>query len=442
MTTTTFTPTYTPDADVQEALAARFLRYSAISSQSDASASVVPTSQGQWELARLLKDELTAAGAHNVHLSDTCVLTARIPSTLPAGTEAPAVGFCTHLDTVDVNLSPDVHARVIDYPGGDICLNTDLNIWLREAEHPEITRYTGQRIIVTDGTSVLGADDKAGVASVMEAAVRLLAADADAAGQAGAQGQGSGAGASAHPDIYLSFVPDEEIGLLGVRTMDLARFPVDYAYTLDCCELGELVEATFNAGHARLHVEGVTAHPMNSKGNLVNPILVAHDFVAALDRAQTPEHTEGREGYLWVNGMAGNQATATVDISIRDHDRASYEAKKDFLRDLSERTAEANPRASVQLDISDIYSNLEDAKTSANAVAAEHLRAAFARLGIEPINLAMRGGTDGSYLSTRGIYTPNFFTGAHNFHSNCEFLPLPAFEASYRVVRELMVGSL
>lgn len=448
MTTTTFTPAYTPDTDLQEALAARFLRYSAISSQSDASASVVPTSQGQWELARLLKDELTAAGAHNVHLSDTCVLTARIPSTLPAGTEAPAIGFCTHLDTVDVNLSPDVHARVVDYTGGDICLNTDLDIWLREAEHPEITRYTGQRIIVTDGTSVLGADDKAGVASVMEAAVRLLAADADATGQAGAQGQvsqtgqGAGAGASAHPDIYLSFVPDEEIGLLGVRTMDLARFPVDYAYTLDCCELGELVEATFNAGHARLHIEGVTAHPMNSKGNLVNPILVAHDFIAQLDRAQTPEHTEGREGYLWVNGIDGNQATATVDISIRDHDRAGYDSKKAFLRDLAERTAETIPRASVRLDISDIYSNLEDAKTSANAVASERLRAAFTRLGIEPINLAMRGGTDGSYLSIQGIYTPNFFTGAHNFHSNCEFLPLPAFEASYRVVRELMAGSL
>ena len=202
MTTTTFTPTYTPDAALQEALAARFLRYSAISSQSDASASVVPTSQGQWELARLLKDELTAAGAHNVHLSDTCVLTARIPSTLPAGTEAPAFGFCTHLDTVDVNLSPDVHARVVNYTGGDICLNADLDIWLREAEHPEITRYTGQRIIITDGTSVLGADDKAGIASVMEAAVRLLAADADAAGQAGAQGQGSGGGC-VHPSRYL-----------------------------------------------------------------------------------------------------------------------------------------------------------------------------------------------------------------------------------------------
>ncbi|WP_421084666.1 peptidase T [Rothia nasimurium] len=423
MSTTTFTPAYTPDTDLQEALATRFLRYSSISSQSDASASVVPTSEGQWELARLLEAELQVAGASEVHLSDTCVLTARIPAT-DGGTGVP-IGFCTHLDTVDVNLSPDVHARVIDYTGGDICLNEGQDIWLREADHPEITRYTGQRILVTDGTSVLGADDKAGVASVMEAATRLLADDAAGTG-------------SPHPDIYLSFVPDEEIGLLGVRTMDLARFPVAYAYTLDCCELGELVEATFNAGHARLHIEGVTAHPMSAKGVLLNPILVAHDFIAQLDRAQTPEHTEGREGYLWVNGIDGNQATATVDISIRDHNRAGYEAKKAFLRDLAERTAEANPRASVRLEISDIYSNLEDAATDETRIASDRLRAAFAQLGIEPINLAMRGGTDGSYLSTQGIYTPNFFTGAHNFHSNCEFLPLPAFEASYRVVDELM----
>ncbi|MDO4917822.1 MAG: peptidase T [Rothia sp. (in: high G+C Gram-positive bacteria)] len=438
MSTPTFTPSYSPDTALQQALASRFLRYSAISSQSDASVSSLPTSQGQWELARLLQEELTAAGAQEIHLSDSCVLTARIPSTLPAGVKAPALGFCTHLDTVDVNLSPDVKARIISYTGGDICLNPELDIWLREAEHPEITRYRGQDIIVTDGTSVLGADDKAGVASVMEAAVGLLAQDA--AAQARPQEQEKGTGAQGHPDIYLSFVPDEEIGLRGVRTMDLARFPVDFAYTLDCCELGELVEATFNAGQAHLFVEGVTAHPMNSKGKLVNPILVAQDFITQLDRNQTPEQTQGREGYLWVNAIAGNQATASVTISIRDHDRAGYDSKKAFLRDLAQRTAAANPRASVQLDIKDIYSNLEEAKTSTNALAVKRLHTAYRKLGITPIELAMRGGTDGSYLSTRGIFTPNFFTGAHNFHSNCEFLPLPAFEASYRVVRELMAG--
>ncbi|MDO4898592.1 MAG: peptidase T [Rothia sp. (in: high G+C Gram-positive bacteria)] len=409
----------------QDALATRFLRYSAISSQSNASIKTVPTSKGQWELARLLEAELKEAGAADVHLSDTCVLTARVPSNLPAEASAPAIGFCTHLDTVDVNLSPDVHAQLVNYEGGDILLNPKQNIWLKEAEHPEITAYAGQRILVTDGTSVLGADDKAGVASVMEAATRLLAADKAGEGHP-------------HGDIYLSFVPDEEIGLLGVRTMDLTRFPVDYAYTLDCCQLGELVEATFNAGHARLDIAGVTAHPMNSKGNLLNPILLAHDFIARLPRQQTPEHTEGREGYLWVNGCTGNQATASLDISIRDHDRAGYEAKKQLLRDLADELQEANPQASVQLEITDIYSNIEDAKTPANAHASERLRAAMRQLGVEPIELAMRGGTDGSWLSAQGIFTPNFFTGAHNFHSIYEFLPLPAFEKNFEVVQALM----
>mgnify|MGYP002719591230 CR=1 FL=1 len=201
-------------SSIQDALAERFLRYSAIASQSDASAETVPTSEGQWELARLLKCELEGAGAQGIHLSDTCVLTAKIPSTLPDNATAPAIGFCTHLDTVDVNLSPEVKARVIDYDGGDVCLNDDRDVWLRESEHPEISRYAGERILVTDGTSVLGADDKAGVTSVMEAAVRLLQDPT-----------------LPHGDVYLSFVPDEEIGLRGVRTMDLARFPVQYAFT-------------------------------------------------------------------------------------------------------------------------------------------------------------------------------------------------------------------
>lgn len=278
----------------------------------------------------------------------------------------------------------------------------------------------GESILVTDGTSVLGADDKAGITSLMEASIRLLASD------------------QAHGHIYLSFVPDEEIGLRGVRTMDLSRFPVDYAYTLDCCQLGELVEATFNAGQAHLEIQGVTAHPMNAKGILVNPILLAHDFIAQLDRTQTPECTEEREGYLWVNGTSGTQSTATVDISIRDHDLAGYEAKKIYLHKLAEDLRYKNPRATIKLTITDIYGNIEDAKTPANAVATQRLRAAFETLGIVPIELSMRGGTDGSWLSRQGIFTPNFFTGAHNFHSNCEFLPLSAFEKSFKVVQELM----
>ncbi len=408
-------------SSIQDALAERFLRYSAIASQSDASAETVPTSEGQWELARLLKCELEVAGAQEIHLSDTCVLTAKIPSTLPDNATAPAIGFCTHLDTVDVNLSPEVKARVIDYDGGDVCLNDDRDVWLRESEHPEISRYAGERILVTDGTSVLGADDKAGVTSVMEAAVRLLQDPT-----------------LPHGDVYLSFVPDEEIGLRGVRTMDLARFPVQYAFTLDSCELGEVVESTFNAASATIDIVGVSAHPMNSKGNMVNPILIAHDIIAQFDREETPECTEGRESYIWVNEIEGNQSTARVGISVRDHDLEGYEEKKQRIRDIAARVLESNPRAKVTVEIADVYGNIEDAKTEENAVATDNIVKAMAELGIEPINLSMRGGTDGSWLSRQGIFTPNFFTGAHNFHSVFEFLPLGAFEKSFDMVNTLI----
>lgn len=406
--------------EVQTALAQRFLRYSAISSQSNAEAESIPSSSGQWELAKLLQQELLEAGAQEVHLSETAVLTAKIPGNKP---DAPAIGFCTHLDTVDVSLSPQVNAKVVEYTGGDICLNKSQDIWLKASEHPEITRYVGQKILVTDGTSVLGADDKAGITAVMEAVVRVL--------------KNPKALAEPRGDIYLSFVPDEEIGLRGVRTMEMDRFKVDYAYTIDSCELGELVESTFNAGEAKIQIKGVSAHPMNAKGIMVNPILVANEIISRLDPLKTPEQTEGREGYLWVRGISANQSEANLDISIRDYDLRKYEGKKQFLINLVDQVNKANPRAKIFLEILDIYRNLEDAKTAENSAAIEHLREAMQELKIKPIELSMRGGTDGSYLSTKGIYTPNFFTGAHNFHSIYEFLPLPSFEKCYEMVRFL-----
>lgn len=235
--------------DIHEQLVERFLRYSRVSSQSDERATTVPTTEGQRELANLLADELRAAGASEVHVSPTAVLTARIPSTMPAGhPPVPAVGFCAHLDTVDVDLSPEVHAQVVQYGGGDVLLNRELDAWIRRDEHPELDRYVGDRLLVTDGTSVLGADDKAALTVVMQAACELLAADAAAAS--------GGSPTEPHGDVYLAIVPDEEIGLRGVRTLDLARFPVACAWTIDCCELGEVVTETFNAASATITVRG------------------------------------------------------------------------------------------------------------------------------------------------------------------------------------------
>lgn len=406
---------------LQSALAERFLRYSAIASQSDASAVTVPTSEGQRELAQLLQRELEQAGANDVHLSETAVLTATIPSTLPAGTKAPVIGFCTHLDTVDVDLSPQVNAQVVHYQGGDLLLNPEQDIWLRVAEDPAIERYIGDRIVVTDGTSVLGADDKAGVAAVMEAAVRLLTDPS-----------------LPHGEVRLAFVPDEEIGLRGVRTLELERFPVDHAYTIDSCELGEIVESTFNAASATVTITGVVAHPMSAKGVLVNPNLLAHRFIAGLDPAQTPEMTDGREGYIWVHDMVGSQSTAQLTLAIRDHDAAGFEEKKERVRTLAQEIAEAEPRARIEVEIQDVYANIADARTEQTAHVTEGIREAMGSLGITPIELDMRGGTDGSWLSQQGIFTPNFFTGAHSFHSPFEFLPLPSFERSHLMVMELI----
>ncbi|MCH8613541.1 peptidase T [Arsenicicoccus dermatophilus] len=407
---------------IQDALVERFLRYSAVTSQGDAAAVVVPSTPGQRELAELLRDELVAMGAADVHLSDTAVLTARIPSTLPDGhPPVPAVGFCAHLDTVDVDLCPEVHARVVEHDGGDVCLDRRWDRWIRVAEHPELARYAGDRLLVTDGTSVLGADDKAAISVLMEAAAGLLDAGAD----------------EVHGDVHLAFVPDEEIGLRGVRTLDLDRFPVRHAWTIDCCELGELVTETFNAATATIRVEGVTAHPMAAKGVLVNPILVATDVIDRLDRAQTPERTEGREGYLWVDGITGGQAEAVLTVSIRDHDRARFAARKTELRDAVEAVRAMHPRAVIELAVEDVYGNIADSLAPDDPAVA-HLLRAMGGLGIEPLPLPMRGGTDGSWLSRQGIPTPNFFTGAHNFHSTAEFLPLSSFERSHALVRQLV----
>ncbi|GAA3512072.1 peptidase T [Corynebacterium pilbarense] len=398
----------------QQRLTERFLRYARTESQSDAAAATVPSTDSQWAFARMLVRDLTAAGATDVHLSDTCVVTAKIPG---AGV-GPSIGFCSHMDTVDVNLSPTLNPQVTEYTGGDLRLGSTL---MRADEHPERAAYVGQTILHTDGTSVLGADDKAGVTAIMEAVAAL-------GGQAPAG------------DVYVAFVPDEEIGLRGVRTIDFDRFPVDYAYTVDGGELGEVVEVTFNAATATIVIQGVSAHPMNAKGNLVNPITLGMEFASQLDPLETLEHTEGREGYIWCNHIEGNQSTCTLSLSIRDHDRAGYEEKKKRVRSLADELAHAHPRATVTCTIEDVYGNISDAKTPDNAVASQRLRAAMERLGIAIKELDMRGGTDGAWLSNQGIYTPNYFTGAHNFHSIYEFLPVPSLERCYELTLALMRG--
>ncbi|MCH3949844.1 MAG: peptidase T [Acidaminococcus sp.] len=407
---------------MREALLRRFLRYVQIPSQSKSGVPSVPSTKSQWDMAHTLQKELTELGLTNIYLSPQCVLTAKLPSNLPLGQKAPAIGFCTHMDTADAGLSPIVHPRVISsYDGKDIVLNREKNIVMTVKDHPELLDYIGQELVVTDGTSVLGSDNKAAVANVMTA-LDILVHDTS----------------RRHGDIYVAFVPDEEVGLRGSKALELERFPVEFAYTIDCCALGEVVYETFNAGSTFVTIHGVNAHPMSAKGKLVNPTLLAVDFVNLFDRRETPECTEGKEGYLWVKSIRSNASTAEVRIDIRDHDKAGYEEKKNLILKNADVIRKREPRARIEVEETDVYANIADAMTAGNKKALDVLYSALDELSIKPNTIAMRGGTDGSYLSSKGIFTPNYFTGGLNFHSPYEFLPTASMEKSCQVTLALI----
>lgn len=408
---------------IEEDLVERFLRYVRVPSQSKANGGkVVPSTEEQWDMAHLLQKELEALGMQEVSLSDKCVLTAHLPANLPPDApRVPVIGFCAHLDTVDVSLSPVVKPQRISYASGDIVLNAEKNIVMRATEHPELAPYVGQELIVTDGTSVLGADNKAAIANIMTALATL-----------------AGDPALRHGEVYVAFVPDEECGLWGSKNMDFTKFPVDYAYTIDCCALGEVVYETFNAGSAEITIYGVSAHPMSAKGVLVNPTLLAVDFVNLFDRRETPECTEGTEGYIWCQAIRSNPTTAMVELNIRDHDKTRYEERKRLIVANVEKLRQMEPRCRVEYTIEDTYGNIADAVTDENRQAIDNIYEAMEGLGITPRTISMRGGTDGSFISTKGILTPNYFTGGLNFHSNYEFLPIPSLRKSYDLTMALI----
>ncbi|WP_174508811.1 peptidase T [Klebsiella oxytoca] len=395
-------------------LTQRFFRYLAISSQSDARATTLPTTPGQHDMARELADELQRLGLDDIVIDEHATVTAVKKGNVPG---APRIGFITHIDTVDVGLSPDIHPQILRFSGEDLCLNSEKDIWLRVSEHPEILAYPNEEIIFSDGTSVLGADNKSAVTVVMTVLENLTADHR-------------------HGDIVVAFVPDEEVGLRGAKALDLSRFAVDFAWTIDCCELGEIVYENFNAAAAEIRFTGVTAHPMSAKGVLVNPLLMAADYISHFDRQQTPEHTAGREGYVWFNGIQGDQNRTLLQASIRDFDRDSFLRRKQQIGEVAEIIAARYPTANVEFSISDTYSNISNA-IGDDRRAIDLMFEAMKSIGVTPKPTPMRGGTDGAALSAKGLLTPNFFTGAHNFHSKFEFLPLRAFEASYQTAMQL-----
>lgn len=398
----------------------KFLRYVQVESQSKAGVSAVPSTESQRVFAKLLQQELRSFGVDNTTLNDNGILFVYLPSNLPLNAQVQTVGFVAHLDTVDMGLRPTVKPQVVmNYQGGDILLNKAENIWLKVSEYPEIEQYKGQDIVVTDGLSVLGADNKAAVACLMTMVEQFQADN------------------TLHGDIHIAFVPDEEVGLKGAKLLNKDNFPVDFAYTIDSCELGEVVYETFNAASFTIDIKGVTAHPMNAKGIMVNPILIANKIINQLDPLQTPEHTAGTEGYFWVNGISGNKSTAKLNISIRDHDKVRFAERKAVVNAVVVQVATEYSKAHVACVCTDEYGNIADAVNEQNKFCIDYLFAAMKELDIAPKVIAMRGGTDGSAISQNGILTPNFFTGGHNFHSICEFLPMGSLELAYKMVLEI-----
>lgn len=394
----------------------RFLRYAAFDTQSDEAARTMPSTPGQMRFAESLTHELKALGLHDVSLDAN----GYVMATLPANTrraEVPVIGFIAHMDTSPDMSGRDVKPRIMTYTGGEIVLNEPLGIVLSSDVFPELSRYVGQELIVTDGTTLLGADDKAGVAAIVSAMEYLLA----------------------HPEVEhgtvrIAFTPDEEIGR-GADRFDVARFGCFGAYTVDGGEIGELEYENFNAAQAVVTVRGRNIHPGSAKGRMINASLVAMQLNAMLPATERPETTEGREGFFHLTEMAGTVEEARLTYIIRDHDRALFEKKKDMLRAAVQGINKMHPECCT-LDLRDQYYNMREVIDQRPELI-RWARQAMAAAGVVPIERPIRGGTDGARLSFMGLPCPNLFAGGMNFHGRYEYLPIPSLQKSMETIVHL-----
>jgi tripeptide aminopeptidase len=395
----------------------RFLRYVQVDTRADDSSTVCPTTTGQMVLQRQLADELRAIGLADVDLDDHGYLMATITAT--SGVDAPIVGLIAHVDTSPEmpghGVRPIVHER---WDGRDILLPDDPSAVLRAAEQPDLARQVGHDIVTASGTTLLGADDKAGVAVIVEAAAQLMARDD-----------------VRHGRIRIGFTPDEEIGR-GANRFDVAKFGADYAFTLDGGSVGELEFESFSADVMRVTFAGFNTHPGYAKGRMVNAIRAAAHFVDRLPRERlSPETTEGYEGFVHPYQMESSVDRTSVRILLRDHATAKLREQEALVRSLAGAAA-GETGATVSFEVTEQYRNMREV-LDAHPRVVEHARAAIRRAGLTPIEKPIRGGTDGSRLSFMGLPTPNLFAGEHNFHSRLEWTSRQDLEAAVAVVIEI-----
>lgn len=392
----------------------RFLRYVKIDTQSDPETDSHPSTAKQFDLAGLLVGELKALGLTDARVDEHCYVYA----SLPANAEGlPALGFIAHLDTEPVCSGKDVNPEVVEYAGGEILLKNGKV--LSEKEFPALKNYRGQKIVVTGGDTLLGADDKAGVAEIMTAIERLVSRPE-----------------IRHGKIGVAFTPDEEIGE-GASLFDVKTFGCDFAYTVDGEEIGELGYETFNAAEAVVSFKGRNIHPGSAKGKMINCALIAGDFLAALPADEIPAATEGREGFYHVESVKAEVETGEIKLIIRDHDGQKFAARKAFIGNVCDTLRQKYGADCAELKIRDQYYNCYE-KIREHFHLVENARAAFSAAGVTPLETPVRGGTDGCTLSFMELPCPNLFTGGHNAHSVLEFIPLPSMEKAVEVIVNLV----
>ena len=392
----------------------RFLKYVSFDTQSAEDAETTPSTEKQWVLARYLKEELEGIGLTEVEIDEH----AYVYATLPANTDKPlpTVGFIAHMDTSPDCSGKDVKPRIVkDYDGGDIVLDEAAGIVTSPKKFPELLDHVGEDIIVTDGHTLLGADDKAGIAEIVQAMVYLIA----------------------HPEIKhgrirVGFNPDEEIGL-GAHRFNVEKFGCDFAYTMDGGELGELEFENFNAASAKVEVTGVSVHPGYAKNKMVNAARVATEYASLMPAAETPERTAEYEGFYHLLGMSGNVEKASLTYIIRDHDRARFEERKEYAAAVGELLNKKYGAGTVKVTLADQYYNMREKVEPVMHIIDTALDA-MKDCGIQPRVRAIRGGTDGAQLSFKGLPCPNIFAGGLNFHGPHEFLPIPSLEKASMVV--------
>lgn len=394
----------------------RFLRYVSFDTKSNEFSETCPSTPNQKVLGAAIVAEMKEMGITDARMDEN----GYVYGTVPGDPALPTIGLIAHMDTSPDASGADIKAKIVEYSGGDICLNEEKGIWLKEADYPSLTKNKGKHLIVTDGTTLLGADDKAGVAEIMAAAEYLI--------QSGVK----------HATLKIGFTPDEEIGR-GADRFDVKGFGADYAYTADGGTIGEIEYENFNAAGAKVEFTGLNIHPGSAKDKMVNSQLIAMEFQGMLPAAQRPESTEGYEGFIHLTDMEGEVEHSTLRYIIRDHDMEKFQAKKAVMAAAADFLNRKYGEGTVKLTIRDSYFNMRE-KIEPCMYVVDRAMAAMKAVGMEPKAVPIRGGTDGARLSFEGLPCPNLCTGGENYHGRFEYIPVEDMELCTKMLVEILTS--